>query len=69
VIGSLPLGATSPNRIRPSAVPPAIPGYQAMRTAGAIEYQAPTSGQAAKHRALASASASAAGNGGPCGGS
>jgi hypothetical protein len=36
---------------------------------GTIEYQAPTSGQAAKHRALASASASAAGNGGPCGGS
>jgi len=36
---------------------------------GTIEHQAPTSGQAAKHRALASARASAAGNGGPCGGS
>ena len=36
---------------------------------GTIEYQAPKSGQAAKHRTLASASASTAGGGGACGGS
>ena len=36
---------------------------------GTIEYQAPKSGQPAKHRTLASAHASAAGSGGPCGGS
>jgi hypothetical protein len=36
---------------------------------GTIEYQAATSGQAAKHRTLASAGASAAGHGGMCGGS
>jgi hypothetical protein len=36
---------------------------------GTIEYQAPNSGQAAKHRTLASASASTAGGGGACGGS
>ena len=36
---------------------------------GTIEYQAPKSGQPAKHRTLASAHASAAGSGGHCGGS
>jgi hypothetical protein len=36
---------------------------------GTVDYQAATSGQAAKHRTLASAGASAAGHGGVCGGS
>ena len=36
---------------------------------GTVEYQAATSGQAAKHRTLASAGASASGHGGVCGGS
>ncbi len=36
---------------------------------GTIEYKAPTSGQTAKHRTLASAGARAAGHGGVCGGS
>ena len=39
VIGSLPLKFTSPKSSRPRALPPAMPGYQAMTTAGTLANQ------------------------------
>ena len=38
-IGSLPLKFASPNSSCPSALPPTMPGYQAITTAGAIDSQ------------------------------
>ena len=39
VTGNLPLKLASPNKSRASAVPPTMPGYQAITTAGTFEYQ------------------------------